>query len=252
MVRRSPVFLVTVAVVCCLALPAVAVDFGGERLTYEFGWRSVSVATVEIDIDAATVDGAPGYNLKLLVNGKPRLDWIWRVRDQLTASVRAKDLRPTRYFFTQREGAFKLDTEILFDDAQNKLVSRRVQYRKSGTKTLAAKDASGDHYDPISALLVLRRSEFSPGVTHRVKIFDGKRQHEASYTCVGAERITTALGEFDTWKVVPRIERSSGKDTKAEKVKEVVVWIEKAAPHHVVRIESEALWGYIYAELIKK
>jgi len=235
-----------------LATPVAAFDFAGERLTYEFGWRDISAATVDIAIDAAQVGGGPGYNLRMSIQGKPRLDWIWRVRDEITGAVRAGDLRPFRYFFMQREAAFKLDTEILYDPAQNKLISRRVQYKKEGKKELAVKEATADHYDPISALMVLRRAEFSPGVTHRLKIFDGKRQHDATYTCIGAERITTKMGEFDTWKVQPRIVRSTGSDTKADKVKQVFVWIEKAPPHHVVRIESEALWGYIYSELIKK
>jgi Protein of unknown function (DUF3108) len=248
--RTLPLLLVVLALAC----PAAAVDFSGERLTYEFGWRNISAAEVKIRIDPSQVGGEAGYKVSLEVNGKPKLDWIWRIRDRVTALVRAADLRPYRYFFVQREGAFKLDTEINLDAASNMLVSKRTHYKKKGPKQLKSKQATADHFDPVTALMYVRHVEFGPGVSHRIKIFDGKRKHVAEYRCLGAERLKTQLGTFDTWKVRPVMIESEGrdKDAKAEKVKEVTVWIDKKAPHHVLRVESEALWGFIYGELIKK
>ncbi|MDP8223241.1 MAG: DUF3108 domain-containing protein [Candidatus Lernaella stagnicola] len=241
-------------IVLCLAGPAWAVDFAGEKVTYEFGWRNISAATLDIRVKNTTVAGEPSYAVTLDIKGKPALDWIWRVRDRIDTLARAKDLRPFRYFFTQREGAFKLDTEITYDNAQNKLVSKRTRYKKSGTKQLRPKDAPGDHFDPVTSLMVVRRVEFKPGVVHTVKVFDGKRKHLAEYRCIGEKKLETKVGTFDTWIIKPKLIKSEGKDddAKAEKVKDVTVWIQKDAPHHVLRVESEALWGYIYVELIAK
>jgi hypothetical protein len=71
---------------------------------------------------------------------------------------------------------------------------------------------------------------------------------------LGEEHVKVPVGEFDTWKVQPRIVRSSEQDksSKVEKVRKALLWIDKNEPHHIVRIESEAFVGNIFAELKQK
>ena len=121
-------------------------------------------------------------------------------------------------------------------------------------KRLVSKNAPADHYDPISALYFVRRAAFVSGKSYTLKVFDGKRRHDLTYTVLGEERIKIGLGEFDAWKIWPRIVRSSGRDAESNinKVRKAYLWIDKNSPHHVLKVESEAFVGTIYAELIER
>ncbi|NLH50753.1 MAG: DUF3108 domain-containing protein [Myxococcales bacterium] len=231
-----------------------AADFGTERLVYEFGWQNISAATATIAIDPATVAGVPGYKAVVQIQGKPKLDWIWRVRDKISVETTADKLACQRFFFEQREASFFLDTEIRRDPTANLLIGSRTRIIKNTRKALSPKDAPLDHYDPLSAILFLRRSPLSIGQQYNLKAFDGKRRHDLTYRVIGEERIKIGLGEFDTWKVQPRILRSTGnvQGSDVEKVRQLFLWVDKNPPHHVLRLESEAFVGHIYGELVQK
>lgn len=251
-VRLLPAAVLLVVVAVAWSQPAV--NFAGENLTYEFGWSGISAATAEIRVLAVEVDGVPCYKVQIRIKGKPKLDWIWKVRDEIEVVTTVADLRCKRYRFKQRESSFKLDTEIRHDSAKNLLLGSRTRFRQGEAQPLKPKHAPDDHYDPLSALIFARRAPLSLGKSYSLKAFDGKRRHDLTYTVMGEEHIKIGLGEFDAWKVWPRIERSSGKDAKSKvnKVRKATIWIDKKPPHHVLKVETEAFVGKIYAELIKK
>jgi hypothetical protein len=238
----------------CLAVPAAATEFGGERLTYEFGWQNIAAATAVITIDPATVAGKRGYHGTVKLQSQSRLEWIWRVRDNFTVDTTAGDFQCQRFLFQQREAAFAMDTEITRDAERGMLVGRRTRFKKDERKELADGEAPIDHFDPLSAILYLRSSNLATGKQFAIKVFDGKRRHDLTYAVLGEERIKIGLGEFDAWKVQPRIIRSSevDKGSKVEKVRTMYLWVNKNEPHEILRIESEAFVGRIYVELKQK
>lgn len=233
---------------------AAAADFGVQRLVYEFGWQKISAATATIAIDPATVAGVPGYRAVVQIQGKPKLDWVWRVRDKISVETTADTLACERFLFEQREASFYLDTEIRRDPVARLLIGNRTRIIKNTRKALTPKDAPLDHYDPLSAILFLLRSPLAVGRSYSLKAFDGKRRHDLTYKVIGEERIKIGLGEFDAWKVQPRIVRSTGvvQGSDVDKVRQLFIWIDKNSPHVVLRIESEAFVGRIYGELVQK
>ncbi|HPM78150.1 MAG TPA: DUF3108 domain-containing protein [bacterium] len=249
----------TAAAVLTLAIVAVVpaqgtVDFAGENLVYEFGWSGISAATAEIRVLPVVTDGVPCYKVQMRIKGQPKLDWIWKVRDEIEVVTTVADLRCKHYLFKQRESSFHLDTEIRHDKAQGLLLGSRTRLRQGEAQPLKPNHAPDDHYDPLSALIFARRAPLSLGKTYQLKAFDGKRRHDLTYTVMGEEHIKIGLGEFDAWKIWPRIERSSGADveSKVNKVRKATLWIDKQPPHHVLKVETEAFVGSIYAELIRK
>jgi hypothetical protein len=235
-----------------LAAPADH-DFNGERLTYEFGWQKISAATAAVSVDKIDIGGRPGYRIVLKLTSKPALDLLWRVRDVITSETFADTMRCNKFLFQQREASFYLDTTIRHDADRSLLIGSRVRIRKSDRQTFDDHQAPDDRLDPLGALLYVQLLEMAPGKEYDLQVFDGNRQHELTYSVLGEERVKIGLGEFDAWKVQPRIVHSSNPDqnSKVAKVQEVFMWVDKNSPHRVLRIESEAFVGRIYVELIQ-
>ena len=139
------------------------------------------------------------------------------------------------------------DVGILVSDRTRIKKGKRKKYNPKWTK------AAG-HMDPVGALLYMRAQDISVGAEYRYKVFDGVRSHEIHYKVIGTEKVKTPLGEFDTYKVIPRIVKSSAnaKDSMVDKVMNVTVWMTKTPEHSVVRVESKTRFGAIYAEIIKR
>jgi hypothetical protein len=87
-----------------------------------------------------------------------------------------------------------------------------------------------------------------------VNTFDGKRQHTVEYKVVSTETINTKFGPTECFKVIPRILKSSTKDSgsKVEKVQDVTTWISTDPRHLVMRVESKAFIGSVFSELVEK
>ncbi len=245
--------MVVVAALATLCL-AGAVNFNGERLVYEFGWQAISAATAEVTVASISFGGEPCYRATIQVRGKPKLDWIWKVRDKLESISNAQTLRCRVFTFQQRESNFNADTAIRLDPARNLLISTRTRYRNDGPRPMKSFTAPPDHLDPLGALLYVRQAELAVGRTYALNVFDGKRSHVLNYDVLTLEHIKLAIGEFDAYKIWPRIVKSSGDDaeSKVNKVRKAYLWIDKNPPHHLLKIESEVFVGHIYAELIQR
>ncbi|MBZ0270989.1 DUF3108 domain-containing protein [bacterium] len=231
------------------SVPAAAQLFAGETLKYEFGWNGIAAADVLVKIRPGNCDEPclAGY---IEGNGRKYLDMFWRVRDRFEFTVSSKDYSPRQYAFLQREGGFKLDTRIWLDKSANLLKSRR--YRVDKNKDYTDKQAPAEGmYDPLGAILYMRSRPLNVGDKETVNVFDGKRRHVLEWTVLGKERVSIKLGVFDAIKIFPRIIKSSTRDdeSKVEKVKKVTIWVEDKPAHTVLKIESEAFVGHIYAEL---
>ena len=252
--RRLLIFAPPLAAFLALAIPVSALDFAGENLTYEFGWSGISAATARIAVTKVIDRSVPCYQIVIDLQGQPKLDWIWKVRDRIETVSTVADLQCHRFFFQQREAKFSLDTDVRLDSGRQMLIGSRTRYRPDKTQTLAPGEAPCNYFDPLSALFFVRRLTPGVGQSQSLKVFDGKRSHDLTYTTLAEETIVTKLGSFITWKVQPRIVRSSGKDdaSKVNKVRTAYLWVDKNEPHHIVRIESEAFVGKIFAELTSR
>lgn len=248
------IFLITASILI-FGNTAWAERFVGEHLEYQFGWKGFIAAKTIIDIEERNFNGNDCYKITMQINSLPKLDWIWKVRDKMTSWSRKSDFETERYVNKQREGNFHLDTVVDHDHEVGILMSDRTRYKKGKKKKYNPKWAKAEgHMDPVGALLYMRAQDLSVGAEYKYKVFDGVRSHEIHYKVVGTEKIKTPLGEFDTFKVIPKILQSIGKDKEAmaNKVSKVTVWMTKTPEHSVVRVESKTKFGAIYAEIINR
>jgi Protein of unknown function (DUF3108) len=255
--RKSLALAIALFAALLIAAPAFSeeYDFTGEHLVYEFGWKGFTAAKVDIKIGSIPYKGHDCYDIDMKLNSLAKLDWIWKVRDRMTAYVRKSDGLPERFMYYQREGTFFLDTEIVHDQDTGRFQSTRTRIKDGKKKPYRSKWVKwGEHYDPVGALLRMRALPLEEGKTYTIKSFDGKREHEISYKVVGKEKIKIALGEFEAFRIEPRIVKSSGdkEKTNVDKVRKVTAWIATTPDQNVLKIESKVFVGAVYAELVKK
>lgn len=251
---KQKIFFVLIILIA-LSRGAFAGDLIGEKLTYEFGWQGYTAAKAEITVGEIDYYGTPCYEIEMNIRSLSKLEWIWKVRDKLTSYTRKSDLVPMRFYYLQREGKFALDTEILLDKPNNLLKSTRTQYKDDQIKHYRPKQVQlNGHMDPLGALLKMRKQDFKVGEKYEMRVFDGKREHVISYKVLTKETIDTKFGKQETFRIEPRIEKSSGDPdkTKVEKVQTVTLWIATSPDHTVYRIESKVWLGSVFAELVSK
>ncbi len=234
----------------CVTSPIFAHDFSTETLKYEFGWKGIPAADATVKIRNGQCEKAC-YNIKIELKGKKYLDLFWKVRDRIKSTCLKEDFSTQRYIFHQREGHFNLDTEILLDKEAGKL--RSTRFRLDKNKNYKDKSAKPDViFGPLASLLHMRSQPLKVGDEKSVSVFDGKRTHILNWKVVSKETIKIGIGQYNALKLIPRITKSSSKDkkSKVDKVRKVTIWISEDLSHTVLKIESEAFVGSIYAELV--
>jgi hypothetical protein len=232
--------------------PASPYDFTGENLTYEFGWNGITAADAQVKIAGANCEGSC-QKATIDITGRKYLDMFWKVRDRIESTCAKNDYSTKVYSFFQREGQYNLDTVITLDKEAKMLRSKRYRTDKN-KKYKDGRETAEGVYDPLAALLYMRSQPLLVGDDKTIKVFDGKRTHWLNWKVLGKEKISTKLGDYDALKVAPRIIKSNETDSKSkvEKVKKVMLWLSDDPAHTVLRIESEAFVGHIFAELVSK
>ena len=250
MMRTHKLITLIAVAAFCVAATAFAHDFNGETLSYEFGWKGIPAADATVKIRDGKCD-KPCYDIKIELKGKKYLDLFWKVRDRFESTCLKENYATQRFAFFQREGNFNLDTEVRLDKSAGRLRSTRFRIDKN--KNYKDKSAGPEVvFGPLASLLYMRSQALNVGDSQSVDVFDGKRTHTLYWQVAAKEKIKIGLGQYNTLKLLPRITKSSSKDdkSKVEKVRKVTIWVSDDPSHTVLKIESEAFVGSVYAELV--
>ncbi len=248
--RKTHVIIAVAALAFLCATNLFAHDFSGENLSYEFGWKGIPAADATVKIRNGQC-GKPCYGIKIEMKGKKYLDLFWKVRDRFESTCLKDNYATQRYAFYQREGSFNLDTEITYNKKAGRLTSTRFRLDKN--KNYKDKSAQPEViFGPLASILYMRSNALNVGDEKSVQVFDGKRTHTLYWKVTGKEKVKIGMGEFNALKLMPRITKSSSKDddSKVEKVRKVTIWVSDDPSHTVLKIESEAFVGSVYAELV--
>ena len=89
-----------------------------------------------------------------------------------------------------------------------------------------------------------------PGDSTTLDVFSGGNRYVFTFKVLGRERITTALGTFDTLKIEPWVVWLSEGSFRSQS-RETLVWVTDDGRHLPVRISSEVFFGTVYADLIE-
>lgn len=230
-----------------LASPASAGERVLERARYIFGWNGIPAAEAEFTLSRQDHDGRPILHFKGSARTIDKVDYLWRMRDNVMARTDARTFVPQRFELFRRENDSRLDTVIVHDEEEGKF---RVERLKRGTLRKSSFPAQ-DLYDPISAMLRLRRDGLSPGTARTIRITEGKKIYELAVRALGRERIRLHGESVPTLKLSIHYRAVDGSSSsKDDGIRSTTLWVSDDPAHVLLRMEAESLLGTFFGERV--
>ena len=216
----------------------------GERLTYDIYWTFVHAGEASMEMLAdTTLDGVPARHFRAFARTTPFVDNFYKVRDQIDSWTDMDLTRTLRYRFRQHEGHYEKDALVVFDwtlARSRRYTGNTFQHELFHWPPKA--------YDPFVVAYAFRLEPLHPDYRFDQPVTDGKKRVEGTAHVVGRERVKTALGEFDCYKVVPDLADVGGVFRKSPGAS-IEVWVTADERRLPVKIRSKVAVGHFTLEL---
>jgi len=217
----------------------------GETLVYRASWMGVPAADARIVIGHSKVNPL-WWTGVMWLNTSPVVDVVYQMRDVFRENFNYPSLRPNDIYIVQHEKQRLDQWRVTFDHQQGLVTA--IKTSRHG-KITTRRFSGGDPLGPFSGSIMALSQGLRPGESLTFDVFSGGNRYVFAFKVVARERITTALGSFDTLKIVPWVlwlsEGSFRSQTRA-----TTVWVTDDSRHLPVRISASVFFGNVYADLI--
>ncbi len=179
------------------AAPAARTLPASESLAYTIEWRLVTAGKAQLDWNAATHSGVPGWDASLRLESTGLVSKLFKVNDVYTTRLR-RDLCAISSHIDAQEGRRRRETNIAFDGEAGK--AHYVEKDLNRNAVVAQKDIDIPFcvYDVVGALFKLRTLQLEPGQNTQVPVSDGKKSVLARVEAQQREDVRTPAGAFKT------------------------------------------------------
>jgi Protein of unknown function (DUF3108) len=216
----------------------------GETLNYAGSWLGVPAATAHIVI-VRNRTHPEWWSGQMWLSTSTVADVLYRMRDYFREDFDYTSLSPDNIYILQHENQRRDQWRVTFDHASRIVVA--VKTSRHG-KVTTRRFIGGDPLGPFSGAIMALSQPLKPGDKLPFDVFSGGNRYVFSFNVLGRERITTALGTFDTLKIQPWVLWLSENSFRGQ-AHETTVWVTDDERHLPVRIEAEAYFGYVRADL---
>jgi hypothetical protein len=214
----------------------------GEKLTFDIKYFGVTAGQATLHVVGPTRLG-PHKTIQVQSRAKTVnvFDKIYSVNDRIETFLHPTRLSPHLYRVVLREGNYKRDKTITFDQADNTAI-----YIKNVEHPLLFEVTAGVQ-DPLSALYYLRTKPLSVGKPVTMKVFDDKKLYDMEVQILKKETIPTFFGSAETLMVKPLLQ-SEGI---FKRTGDIYVWLSDDEHRVPLKMKSEIKIGAIDAEISK-
>lgn len=213
-----------------------AVGFGaGEKLVFsvQYGLVTAGEATLEVR-NIADIRGRPCYRIVSDARTNDFFSKFYQVRDRYESYMDTTELYSLRYEKHVREGKFKRDETVDFDQ-----VTHRATYKD---KVVPIPPRT---QDVLSAMYYIRTLPLAAGQSISIANHTDKKNYPLVVKVHGRERVKVDAGEFDCWVVEP-ILRGPGIFTQKGRL---TVWLTDDERRMPVLMKSKVVIGHVAAVL---
>ena len=217
---------------------------GGEKTAYQASWMGIPVASTQIEMRPVVLDGKKFYHVTVKAESWRYLDFIFKMRDTIESTFDAETLHPRRFFFSQRENKKVIDTTAEVDPATHQWTVRR----KEGKRRKDFEFVSPTTLDTISAVYFARSLDVKIGDHFELEVFGGKSRYRVELDVVGKERVKVKTGEFEAYKIVPKLADLS-KTGYAQRLREATVWISADEKRMPIKMSAQIFVGSVTIEI---
>jgi len=219
-----------------ITLAPVHVGFGaGEKLVFsvQYGLITAGEATLEVR-NIATVQGRPCYRIVSDARTNDFFSKFYEVRDRYESCMDTTELYTLRYEKHLREGKFKRDETVEFDQGGHRAIYK--------DKTVPIPPRV---QDVLSAMYYVRTLPLEPGQQVAIANHTDGKNYPLVVKVLGRERIKVDAGEFDCLVVEP-ILRGPGVFTQKGRL---TVWLTDDDVRMPVLMKSKVVIGHVAAVL---
>jgi len=218
----------------------------GETLFYDATWLGAPAASARVIVSRNRRH--PEWSRgEMWITSSSIVDLVYRMRDYFREDFGRDSYRPDNIYIQQHEKKRFDEWHTTFDH-QASLVTAIKRNREG--KTTERLFSGGDPLGPFSGAMMALSQPLKAGDDLTFDVFSGGNRYVFAFNVVGRERITTALGTFDTLKIEPSVLWLSQGNFRSQ-ARETIIWVTDDGRHLPVRLAADVYFGYIYVDLVK-
>jgi hypothetical protein len=212
----------------------------GEKLVFELTWFGINAGWATLEVKEKTdYNGREVIRIVSTARSNKFVSVFYPVDDRTETFIDPLERYPHRFLIRLREGRYRSDKEIIFDQENLKAV-----FIKDGKAETF--DVSPRVHDALSAFYYLRTLELKVGDTIYIKVFDNRKNYDAKVEVLRRERIDTPIGSFNTICVKPMLQTEGIFQRKGD----VYIWLTDDDRKIPVMLKSSIKIGPVTATII--
>jgi hypothetical protein len=218
----------------------------GETLVYDAAWIGIPAAEARVTL-AYSRAHPELWTGQMWITSSKAVDLLYRMRDYFSENFQRESFQPADIYILQHEKKRRDEWRVAFDHGAHLVTSvKRNAHGRIWTRHFSG----GDPWGPFSGAMMALSQPLRAGQSYTFDVFSGGNRYVFAFTVVKRERITTALGTFDTLRIEPSVLWLSEGSFRSQ-ARETTVWVTDDARHLPVRIACAVFIGEVVADLVK-
>ena len=215
----------------------------GERMVYRAMWGGIPAGEAVIEVlPAVTIDGARTHHFAMTMTTNSRVEMFYKLRERQDSFT---DIPLTRTLQYRKKSAGNHPRDVVVTYDWN---NRTATYASFGNAEKPVEILPGS-FDPLALFFVIRTHRLNPGEVIEIPITDGKKCIAVRATVAGRETLTIDGKVYDTYLVIPDMERLQGVVSRKGEPS-LKIWFSADEEQVPVRIQSRVAVGSFIFELI--
>lgn len=223
----------------------------GEILNYKASWGILTIGSATTRIDKTIYEIGSNRCYKVDVTGQTNgLAKLFNVHDTWLSYIDTTTITTHRSFRSIREGNYRLDEQIHFDQPNRKAEVKIYDKKKKVYVLKKVYDTPGNIRDVIAGLMAFRLVDLSKcrkGEVFTVNGFYEDEGYKIDVSYLGEEYIETGGVRILCHKVKPSIPRNKVFDGKNA----IILWVSADKSQTIVRVRAKMFVGSILIDLKK-
>jgi uncharacterized protein DUF3108 len=208
----------------------------GEYFQFSIDWNGLNGGSSLMQVqNLHTVDGRLCYRIVTKAESNSFVSRFYKVRDRAESSVDAESLFSRRFVKRLREGGYKKDVDVRFDQG-----ARKARYADG--KEL---DVAPGVHDVLSAFYYVRTKPLPDGATLAVPTHDNEKSYEMEVQVLRREKVEVPAGKFSCVVVEPKLKSEGIFKSKGS----IQVWLTDDDRRLPVMVRSQVPVGSISVRL---
>jgi len=208
----------------------------GEYFQFSIDWNGLNGGSSLMQVqNYIRVDGRRCYRIVTKAESNSFVSKFYKVRDRAESAVDAESLYSLRFVKRLREGGYKKDVDVRFDQAKN-----LANYDNGKTLEVAPRV-----HDVLSAFYYVRTQPLPDGAVIVIPTHDNEKSYEMEVEVLKRERVEVPAGTFSCVVVEPKLKSEGIFKSKGS----MQVWLTDDERRMPIQVRSKVPVGSISVRL---